>query len=489
MRNRPNIVFLLNDHQPYYRHGWDGGPGVQRPNFARLASEGLAFGRSYTACPLCGPARRSMLTGLLPHNHGELKNDTNHIYDRQVYLDLLSEAGYQNYYYGKWHAGPGTALDHHCSGFSYPSYNNPYTKPEYLTYLETHGLPDPEIKIERCFWPPVLWNGKTNPMVEGKTYRQDKAWCNEHASGVMLTPTETHEAFFLADMAVGKLRELARSSDGKPFSLRVDFWGPHQPYFPTQEYCDLYNADDIPEYGNFSDDLSEKPESYRGEKNYPLSRNGELIVPNALPWNEWQKVLARAYAQITLVDAAGGLILDALDDLGLFENTLVVWTTDHGDGLACHGGHFDKQSYLPEEMMRVPLAMRWPGNIPAGRMSDALVSNIDLAPSFLEAAGEEFTNPVDGESLLPLAKGDKTEWRQDLMCETHGHMEDHIGRLVVSDRHKYVANAGQVNELYDLRDDPFELANLMHNTEYAGVLTDMKRRLERWQDKTHDPVR
>ena len=89
MSTRPNIVYILNDHQAWYRHGWDGGPRVQRPQFERLARSGVEFSRAYTACPLCGPARRTMLTGLFPHNHGEVKNDSNHPFDREVYLDLL----------------------------------------------------------------------------------------------------------------------------------------------------------------------------------------------------------------------------------------------------------------------------------------------------------------------------------------------------------------------------------------------------------------
>ena len=153
MAKRPNILFLLNDHQAYYRHGWDRGPAVMRPHFDRLASEGVSVSRAYTASPLCGPARRSMLTALYPHNHGEIKNDTGHPFDRPAYLDILAENGYTNYYYGKWHAGPGTAHDHHCQGFSYPSYNNPYNKPEYLQYLEQRGLPPAEHLIERTFWP------------------------------------------------------------------------------------------------------------------------------------------------------------------------------------------------------------------------------------------------------------------------------------------------------------------------------------------------
>ena len=163
MADRPNIVFLLNDHQAHYRHGWDAGPKIQRPHFDRLASEGITFERAYTACPLCGPARRTMLTGLFPHNHKEIHNGTDHPYDREVYLDILSEQGYRNYYYGKWHAGAGTAYDHACEGLSYPSYNNPYNKPEYLEYLAQRRLPEYEVVIQRSFLDPE----KRPDVVEG----------------------------------------------------------------------------------------------------------------------------------------------------------------------------------------------------------------------------------------------------------------------------------------------------------------------------------
>ncbi len=485
MTKRPNIVYILNDHQAYYRHGWDGGPRVQRPNFERLARGGVEFARAYTACPLCGPARRTMLTGLFPHNHGEIKNDTNHPFDREVYLDLLAAAGYDCWYYGKWHAGPGTAFDHGCRGFSYPSYNNPYTKPEYKEYLAQRGLPEPEILIERSFWGPTI-GGEPNLMKAGERYRQNRRWCNEHASGVMVTPDDTHEAFFLANLACERLQALASSK--QPFALRVDFWGPHQPYFPTQRFADLYRPEEIPEYGSFRDELADKPEIYRSEGNEPLHEKGKLRVPSPLPWSEWQKVIARSYAQTTLVDEAGGRILDALDRLGLAENTLVMWTTDHGDGLACHGGHFDKRSYMPEEMVRVPLAVRFPGRIAAGRNSEALVSNIDTAPTFLDAAGLAFKRPVDGQSLLPLAEGRLQAWREDLMSETHGHMEEHIGRLIVTGRWKYVANRGQLDELYDLEKDPYELRNLASDPGHAAVVADMKRRLASWRTRSHDPA-
>jgi arylsulfatase A-like enzyme len=473
---------LLNDHQAYYGHGkMAGGPPIQRPCFDSLCSGGVEFRKAYTAAPLCGPARRSMLTALLPHNHGEITNDANHPYDREVYLDTLAAAGYRNFYYGKWHAGGGTAHDHHCEGFSYPSYGNPYITPEYADYLKETGLPAPSIALRRSFQP---WSPQAleESLRTGAPYVQNKPWCNEHATGILTTPTQTHEAFFLAHLACRKLRELAaEAKGGSPFHLRVDFWGPHQPYFPTQKFADLYNPRDIPEYPNFRDTLEGKPKSFRAEENVGISRNGILLQPNPLPWNIWQETLALCYAQITLVDAGGGLILRALEELGLAESTLVIWSTDHGDALACHGGHFDKDAYLPEEMLRIPLAVRLPGAKRRGRKSGHLVSNMDIPATILHAAGASFASPVDGRSLQPLCEDPKAPWRENLVCESHGHITHTVSRVLVTAKLKYVWNQGDVEELYDLEADPYEMRNLAGHADAAESLRDMRERLGREQ--------
>lgn len=481
MKNqKPNIVFILNDHQAYYRHGWDKGPKVKRPNFDRLASQGISFERAYSVCPLCGPARRSMLNGLYPHNHGEIHNGTDIPFERDTYLDVLKDNGYNNYYYGKWHAGPGTAYDHGCAGFSYESYNNPYTKPEYKQYLKKYNLPEPLIFIENLFKP------TTDQIGEGRLYKQDKKWCNEHASGIMVTQKETHEAFFLANLACQKLEEIASSKSEEPFSLRVDFWGPHQPYFPTQEYIDLYNPKEIPVYGSFRDNLENRPDIYKHEKNYGISRDGRIIIPNPMPWEKWQKVLSRCYAQSTLIDDAGGEIIDTLDRLGLKDNTIIIWTTDHGDAIASHGGHFDKRSYMPEEMIRIPMVIRYPKKIKESKVCKSLVSNMDIAPTILDAAGLSFPYDTDGKSILPICTGNTNEQRDYIVCETHGHGEKHIGRAVVSSKFKYIFNKDDMDELYNLENDVFELINLIDNSDYTFILDEMKKKYRKWKTSTND---
>ena len=185
MNSRPNIVLIVNDHQAYYRHGWDGGPRPQTPNFDRLAADGIRFERSYCAVPLCGPSRRTLLSGLYPHNHRNYYNYSNSPYDHEIYLDNLTDAGYRCFYFGKWHAGAGMALDFNCAGFSLEDYGNPYITPEYHEYLNKRNLPPAEHRVEYVFDSFVMKREFPNLNV-GSTYRSDRYWCGEHASRSLL---------------------------------------------------------------------------------------------------------------------------------------------------------------------------------------------------------------------------------------------------------------------------------------------------------------
>ncbi len=486
MGKKPNILFLLNDHQAYHGHN---SPTPKRPNFDRLASRGIEYRRATCVTPLCGPARRTILSGLFPHNHKNPFNYSDQPFAEECYLDKLTEGGYRNYYFGKWHAGPGTALDHGCEGFSLPNYGNPYIAERYRAYLEDHGLPRAEHWVDGYLW--ADHSKQQFPNLEvGGPYRCDSFWCGENAYGRTITPKETHESFFLADLACRQLEDIARNPDGRPFSLRVDFWGPHQPHFPTQEFLDLYVPEEIAEYPSFTRKPGDRPTYYHHVLKPLGDENMELIAPNPWPWSQWRAILHRCYAHISMVDAAGGTILDKLEELGLAKDTLVIWTTDHGDAIASHGGLWDKGSYMSEEVMRVPLAMRFPGRLPEGIRCDDLVSDLDLAPTILDAAGLGFGTAVDGTSLLPRATGASGIWREDLMAETAGHGWGNLvdSRLIYAGNYKYIMNVGHSHELYDLEADPYELRNLIDSDAHSEVARDMRARLARWRAASGDPL-
>lgn len=491
MKKKPNIIFILNDHEAFYRHGWDGGVKPLRPHFENLAKEGVEFTNAYCATPLCGPVRRTMLNGQFAHTHGQLYNDSTVPYDEESYLRILHENGYTNYYFGKWHAGEGTPQEHHnCKGMSSEGYGNPYITDEYKEYIKERDLPSAEHRIDYDFNSDRLRKeGWFKKLKEGELYKCEDAWAGEHAAGITVTPKETHESFFLANLACDALEELAKDKE-TPFHLRVDFWGPHQPFFPTQEYLDMYNPDDIEVYGNFADDLKGRAEVHSVEDNRIIGDdNSKIIYPSPLEWKDWQQVLARAYAHSTMIDDAGGQILNKVKELGLEEDTIIIWATDHGDAIASHGGHFDKASYMSQEVMRIPMAMKWKEKIEENQKIDKLVSNIDIPITILDAANLSFTQEVHGHSLLKLVNDENYKWREDLMCETagHGYVERIHGRMYVKDNYKLVTFEGQIDELYDLDKDLYELDNLANKEEYKDKVIEMKKGLIKCQEKTNDP--
>jgi arylsulfatase A-like enzyme len=201
----------------------------------------------------------------------------------------------------------------------------------------------------------------------------------------------------------------------------------------------------------------------------------------------WQQILAKAYGQGLQTDAAVGQILDALDECGAAENTIVIWSADHGDALASHGGLWDKGSTFTEEVARVPLAVRWPAGFAGNRSTDQLVTNMDVTATMLEAAGVAGPKAMDSRSLLPLCEsGANAHWPDELICEHNGHGENLVQRIVMHDRFKYVAALYDGDELYDLTDDPYELRNLIGIPAYHDVKADLRQRIVAHIERTDD---
>lgn len=492
MSVKPNLLFILNDHQAYYGHGMQGGVKPMRPNFERFAAAGMEFNNAYCVAPMCGPARRSLLTGLYPHTTGQIHNETNPPFNHEVYLDTLHEKGYKNYYYGKWHAGEGCAYDHFCEGFSVGgSYGNPYNTPQYKEYLKRKGLPRAEHYIEKVIERDGL-DSFFKKLKEGVQYKSEDTWCGEHAVGITTTPKETHESFFLANLACEQLEEYAKGDQSQPFSMRVDFWGPHQPFFPTQEFADMYNPADIEPYPTLYSDLAGKPNVVKEERNRPMGDGHQVISPSPLSLQEWQHMFSRCYAQITMIDAAGGMVLDKLKELGLDENTLIVWSTDHGDSLGAQGGHFDKGSNMMQEVMRIPLAIAWKDRIKPNQQNNSLVYTNDIPVTLMDGVGLSFRDKVHGRSLLDLAMPGRLDipWRDSLMCETYGHGYGVTirGRMFVKDNYKYVCTENDLDELYDLENDPYETRNLVFSPEFDVLKDSMRRLLNKSQKENDDPL-
>jgi arylsulfatase A-like enzyme len=470
---RPNILFILTDQQVWANHRRPGEFELRLPRFERFAREGAMFERAYTVCPLCTPARSSMMTGLYPSKHGLRWNSespfpgnlTDFRADQRLYAHHLADAGYRNAYIGKWHCGgEKVAADYGMEGWSLPHYGKVYMSDAYTAYAEQRGLAPATARIEHCL---------DRPELEGGTHvlHNPSPWHFMNASGVLQGSPAAHEEQFTAHLAIEKLREIATCD--QPWSLVASFWGPHQPYFPSEPYASLFDPSSIPEYPTFRDDLATRPLRHHVHRNF--THRGARRWSD---WSTWQQVLARAYGQSVQTDAAIGALLDALDATGQSDNTLVVWCADHGDALASHGGLWDKASTFTEEVACVPMAIRWPRCVAAGQRFDQLVSNMDVTATMLDAAGVAVPADMDSRSLLCLCRhGDRAGWPDQLICEHHGHSEILPQRVLLHDRYKYVATFYDGNELYDLQADPYETNNLAGCASHAGAERELVARL------------
>jgi arylsulfatase A-like enzyme len=472
MDKKPNILFIITDHQAYYRHDRDREFSYKWPNYEAFAEEGARFERAYAVCPLCSPARASMMTGLYPSAHGLRWNtEARHSLNRWdfrpgqlLYSHYLSQAGYRNTYVGKWHCGhERLPIDFGIEGWSLPDYGRVYMSEAYQQYAAERGLGDARAHIEYNLNHPE-WQGQMLVL------HDPSPWKFMNGSGVLEGPPEAHEEFFVAHLAVEKLKELSRSS--QPFSLVASFWGPHQPYYPTEPFASMVEPTSVPEYPSYRDDLAGRPFRYLSHREFSKSA---ATWPE---WSAWQKILARCYGQGLQTDAAIGQVLEALEELGLAQNTLVIWVADHGDAVASHGGLWDKASTFIEEVARVPLALRWPEGIEGGKRVDQLVSNMDATATMLDAAGVALPQAMHSRSLLPLCRDPSTAgWPDHLICEHYGHGLFLPQRMIIQGQYKYVAALFDMDELYDLDSDPYEMNNLIDVPEFAQVRNDLRGRL------------
>lgn len=483
MTRPPNIVWIVLDHLAF-RHHYGRMPGPRMPTYERLCREGVSFTRAQAVCPLCTPARASMLTGVYPHRHGLVSNrgDCGALKDfrpgARLFSAPLLEAGYRVGYFGKWHCGetrlPG---DFGFEGWwmdnrYHHGYGSPYEAPEYAAYLDELGLPPARVDVEWDRWHGTF-TGRDLPLKE----RSDL--CYLLAAGVLRTPLETHESSFVVHLANRWIEQVASSH--QPFCVRVDPWGPHHAYLPAAPFAGTVDPRSIPEYPSFRRSMEGRPQHHRAAYRC-------CAIERPHDWEDWQPAVARCYENVHMVDHVVGGVLEALERLGLTEDTLVVYTADHGDLLAAQGGFVDKIWVMAEETQRIPLVLRWPGRLPAGAAREVLASNMDLVPTVLEAAGAEPLTPCDGRSLLAAAQRPEAPgFPDDLMCQHHGTYRHAVfQRLLRWRQYKYVAHLGDQHELYDLERDPYEMNNCIEEPALRAVLAEMRRRLARRMQDSED---
>lgn len=453
----PNILFLFADQHRYDAVGFNGAKICRTPAIDSIAEGGIRFTYAYTPVALCSPARASLLTGLYPHNHGQLANtgNFNSVFDAQVlekpsYPKLVQQAGYSTNYVGKWHIRK--EGDTEFWGFDkWPSIR------EHHQELKNRGF-DPDIskEVQRLEW------GKDAP------------FC-----GRSILPAEDLQEAWVANNTIQLLEENSKSD--KPFLIFSSFFGPHFPYAVPSPYDTMYDPKLVERWINFDDSF---------ENRSPILEK-EMLRWNCghLTWEDWQKVIAHYWGYCTYIDDQINRILLKLEELNLMENTVVIYSTDHGDMLGSHR-MFNKGFSMYEEIFHIPLAIRWPGVATLGSINESFVSLVDLMPTILEIAGAKFPEKLDGRSIVPLIKGeDIKNWPDDIYAEYHGYESAlYTQRMVRTKSWKYVYNPCSLDELYDEVSDPGELNNLAGHLAYKHILRRMKERMVKWLMQTCDTI-
>ena len=457
----PNLLFLMTDQQRADTIT-QGGPCLT-PNLQALARAGADLRRCYAPNPICSPTRASLFTGLLPHAHG--MTDVTHavpaqradlVPDLPFWTQRLKDAGYHTGYFGKWHVERSDRLE----WFGIDEYQVELRQ----TGVVSHDGPlEPRITIDQPGYKQFLLAGVSDA-----------------------SAADTREAE-LVDMGIAFLERVTGGpGDGaqqneepdRPWALFISTEAPHDPYVVPRELYRRYDSAGIDLPASFHDDLAGRPHVYARIKE----------AWRDLSDTEVKQAIACYYAACSGIDDQFGRVLDALERTGQSQDTLVVFTSDHGDYLGAHG-LFLKGVAPFEEAYRVPLVMRGPG-IEPGTTIDEPVSLLDLGRTITSLLlGEEFGG--HGRDLSGLlvgggASGQHVGPQPQAFAEFHGQRLGYTQRIMWRGHHKYVFNGFDRDELYDLAADPHELRNLAELPEHRDLLVEMATAMWREVRRTGD---
>lgn len=450
----PNVLLICTDQQRFDAVAAAGNPHIQTPNLDRLAAEGVLFENCYVQNPVCSPSRASLMTGRYVPAHGLHANGVDIDPATEVFTKRLADEGYDCGLVGKFHLGS-------CQGGRL----EPRLDDGFRVFRWAH---DPYVgSSENAYH---RWLRASHPDLYESASRGGDG---EHTWDTM--PTEAHYSRWIGNETIDFLTT-SREKD-KPFFFVANFFDPHHGFGAPKEYLDRYDPSTLPRPVGVEGELADKPAVFEeaSKRSYAGHARGFVEYTE----DELQETKAAYYAMVTLVDDEVGRILDTLESEGLADDTMVVFTSDHGEMLGDHRLML-KGPFMYDCAVRVPLIVRWPGHLEQGRRPE-LVQWIDLAPTFLELAGIDAPPTLQGASLLPLLTGAEagdTAWRDWALCQYRdsGHSYDppvHV-TMLRHDRWKLVVHHGppatardRTGELYDLEADPTELTNLWSDPDHA----------------------
>ncbi|MFB3825986.1 MAG: sulfatase [Bryobacteraceae bacterium] len=440
-RRRPNIIFILGDDVRWDDLGCTGHPFVRTPNIDRIAAEGATFRNAFITTPICSPSRASFLTGQYATVHGIVDNTDRSPASHKLitFPRLLREAGYESAYVGKWHMG----LD-----------DSP--RPGFDHWVSVRGQGE-------YFDPQINENGKARRV---RGYVTDIF--NDYAVKFIERPRQKPFVLYVAHKALHP--NVKQNADGS--MVPINGGG----FTPAPRHARLYEGASLPRRRNYGVAPTDKPALMRKIGGLPplgpKTGTGDEIVRNRL------RLLAA-------VDEGVGQIFDALRRKGELDNTIMVFAGDNGYFYGEHGLS-EERRLAYEESIRIPLLLRYPGEVKPRTAVDGFALNVDVAPTFLDYASAPPMRGINGRSLRPLLEGRAAGWRESFLVEyfsdtVMARVRNMGYNAVRTRRWKYIryTELKGMDELYDLERDPYELQNLASSAGSRRVLAEMQAEMER----------
>lgn len=453
-KKKPNLLFIMADQHRYDALGIAGNPIIRTPNIDQIGQNGAYFEIAYTHVPVCVPARSSMLTGRAIDNTKVRKNGDvttekeDGVMPMKTFSEILAEQDYYQEYNGKWHVpqfkfSPYAVVGLETEKGTFKDYNKyldvfvPARKAMNGEQIDnTYKRPYRPDPIDRRYG---LQPGGIPVDQEGKVYTVRQP--DNH--GELLIPAEYTKVAFDAKTTIQSLKRA--SEKGQPFSIICSFGPPHSPILPTRPYYGMYPPEKMRPPVSMDDAMDNTP--YK-------TVNRRLSMPEYADKEKLKYMISNYYGMISEVDDWVGQIIETLKEIGEYDNTLIIYTSDHGEMLGAHGAREKNNFY--EESVHVPLVMSFPGRIKPGTVVKDPVSWLDLFPTILDyllAAHYE----SDGESLKPLIEG--AAEREYVVAEWNTSPD----YCVRAGDWKLIFSKGQgtIDCLFNLKDDPHELNNLI----------------------------
>jgi len=463
--DRPNLLFMMTDHQRYDSLGMVQAGIEVTPNLNRLAAQGAYFTRAYNTCPLCVPARTALFTGVYPTRNGMVYNEWSGELagDFKPFMQHLSEAGYEVAHVGVDHVRVNPPLRERVP------FDLWVDRSDHSAYIKEQELTTPKIVGAERF---------TTEVVEHYEGEESRHRYSSPNAEVWPLPTE----HFLDSYWARRAEEFIRRDHDRPFALFLFLWSPHPPLVVPEPYASMFDPDALELPANVGVPAEGEP---------PRRRRGVAgQLGDAVPsMDEWRRAWAAHLGLVNLSDMCLGGVMAALEESGHASNTVTVFTIDHGDHLGQHRMYQKMEMY--DQAIRVPLIFRVPGLPP--RTFDTPVSHLDVVPTLLDPDSRMLAGcgqpggQLDGRSLWSAVDTGTEPPARPVFCQYSGTlMPNDIRRAVISGRYKYVYDPNDEPELLDLEADPLEMTNLAKDPACADVVKEMHELCRMWHTARGD---